>query len=359
MSCRFCESLSETRFTRVYLWPPHGHTRSKLSRLFRDHLEPVDPRLGEGCLVTDISDVGRFATEVEGSLLVNEQQDTRVLPSSDGAVGLSDLARVTSLRALVEAVQGNWIGRMLRERRYKSFTQPIIDLSAGAVFGHEFLLRGFEADGSLISAGAIFGAAREPRVLAHLDRAARLNAVRTAKAENLTGKLFINFTPSAIYEPSQCLRSTVSAVAEEDLKPSDVVFEIVESEKVDDYAHLKGIVNFYRRAGFKIALDDFGTGYNNLASLFALHPDFIKLDVVLTRAAHEDGFSRSLIGHLIATARTEGIRVIAEGVEDRAILSLLRHLGVDFGQGYYFGRPSARPVREIADGMLMPSPSLG
>jgi EAL domain-containing protein (putative c-di-GMP-specific phosphodiesterase class I) len=345
MVCRACQEIPSRPFSRAYLWAPDGHPAAKVAGLLARRRLPVDPRLGEDCLVVAVDDPERFVTEIAGTLLASELRDTKVLVTDGGEVGLQDLRRVTTLRELVDDVRGDWVAELLRDRRYESFVQPIVRLSDGAVLGHEFLLRGRERDGSAVSAAAIFGAARHPRLVAALDRVARINAVRTAKRLGVPGKLFINFAPNAIYEPSHCLRTTVTAVREEGLDPNDVVFEIIESERVDDYAHLRGIVNFYRAAGFQIALDDFGTGYNNLSSLFALRPDFIKLDIVLTRAARDDGPRRNLLGHLIASAASEGIGVIAEGIEDAETLALLRDLGATFGQGYHLGRPSASPAQ--------------
>jgi len=352
MACAVCGQTPEPPVSRLYLWPPAGHTRAKLRRLLGERSLSADPRLGAHCLVAPIGDLRRFATAVAGALLHNEQQDTRALATDEREPVPGDFARVTTLRDLVLATQGAWVSEVLRDKRYKSVTQPIVALADGTVFAHEFLLRGWEPGGETLTAAAMFGAAREPRLLARLDRAARLSAVQTAATHGLRSRTFVNFTPSAIYEPDQCLRTTVSAVQDAGIEPGRVVFEIVESEKVDDYAHLKGIVNFYRRSGFQIALDDFGTGYNNLEALFALKPDFIKLDIQLTRAAREAGFARSLIGHLVTTAHVEGTRVVAEGIEDRETLILLRELGVDYAQGYYFGRPSEHPLETIDPGLL-------
>jgi EAL domain-containing protein (putative c-di-GMP-specific phosphodiesterase class I) len=344
MACPTCDTLPCATFSQVHVWPPAGHPAAKLAGLLTRRRLPDEPSLGPGCLIATVDDAERFATELAGTLTASELRDTRALVTDGSPVTLTDLRRVTSLRDLVEAVKGRWVAELLREQRYQSFVQPIVRLGDAAPIGHEFLLRGRDRDGTVLSAAAIFGASRDPRVLATLDRTARINAVRTAKRLRLPGKLFVNFAPAAIYEPSHCLRTTVSAVHEEGIDPGDVVFEIIESERVEDYAHLRGIVNFYRSSGFQVALDDFGTGYNNLSSLFALRPDFIKLDIVLTRAAREGGSSRSLLGHLVRTARADGIGVIAEGIEDTETVALLVDLGVDYGQGYHFGRPAERPA---------------
>ena len=93
--------------------------------------------------------------------------------------------------------------------------------------------------------------------------------------------------PGSVYDPGVCLRTTVNAIVKAEIPPERVIFEIVESERVKDMGHLRGIVNFYRSAGFKIALDDYGSGYNNLDTLMQLEPDYLKLDKSLVQRMAE------------------------------------------------------------------------
>src|SRR3954470_18325672 len=201
MPCQLCQNLSSISFSRVYLWPPGGHPAAKLGGLLAQRRLADDDRFGSGCIIATIDDLERFATELTGTLIASEMRDTAALVTDGSELSLADLKRVTTLAALVEAIKGRWVIELLRDQRYQSFVQPIVALADRRVLGHEFLLRGRDQDGGLLSAAAIFGASREPRTLASLDRAARVCAVRTAKRLGIAGKLFINFTPSAIYEP--------------------------------------------------------------------------------------------------------------------------------------------------------------
>lgn len=136
MTCAICGQLPELHATRLYLWPPAGHSRAKLERLLGERPLRADPRFGPGCLVAEVGDLRRFATAAVGALLVNEQQDTRVLAMDEREVALGDLARVTTLRALILATQGAWVSELLGDKRYKSVTQPIVALEDGAVCGY-------------------------------------------------------------------------------------------------------------------------------------------------------------------------------------------------------------------------------
>ena len=107
-------------------------------------------------------------------------------------------------------------------------------------------------------------------MLFYLDRVCRESSIRTASMYRITKKLFINFIPTVIYESSLCLQSTDRVLNEEKLNASQMVFEEVETEKVEDYGHLNRILNNYRSKGYSTALDDIGSGYSNISSLLEL-----------------------------------------------------------------------------------------
>ena len=116
-----------------------------------------------------------------------------------------------------------------------------------------------------------------------------------------------------------------------------------------DLEHLRGIVNYYRAAGFRIALDDYGSGFNNLDTLLTLRPDFLKLDKALVEQVTVGQSQRDMVGMFATQCRNEGIATIGEGVEDEPTARTLHDLGVDLAQGYYFGRP-VDPATEAAAG---------
>ena len=94
-----------------------------------------------------------------------------------------------------------------------------------------------------------------------------------------------------------------------------------------------------RRRGVRLAVDDAGAGFASLRHIVRLSPDFIKLDVSLTRGIDIDPVRQSLAAALVSFARDTGPVVVAEGIETEAELEALRHLGVPLGQGFHLGRP--------------------
>jgi EAL domain-containing protein (putative c-di-GMP-specific phosphodiesterase class I) len=119
-----------------------------------------------------------------------------------------------------------------------------------------------------------------------------------------------------------------------------IVLEVTEHVEVADYDALAGYLHQLRAAGCRIAVDDAGAGYASLRHILRLRPDYIKLDMTLTRDIDTDGDRRALASSLLTFAREVSATVIAEGIETQAELETLRGLGATLGQGYFLARPS-------------------
>lgn len=160
---------------------------------------------------------------------------------------------------------------------------------------------------------------------------------------NICQKVFINFSPNSIYNSRTCLDSTVAMIDEVGLQREQVVFEIIESERLLEMAHLKRIVGFYREKDFGVALDDVGVGYSSLAVLLELRPDYIKIDKTLIQGVHADADKAVVVGKLIETAQHLNIQTIAEEIKTKQEAEWARTHGADFLQGCFFARPATPP----------------
>jgi EAL domain-containing protein (putative c-di-GMP-specific phosphodiesterase class I) len=89
-----------------------------------------------------------------------------------------------------------------------------------------------------------------------------------------------------------------------------------------------------------IAIDDFGVGYSNFIRVLDFSPDFLKIDGRLIRNINSDKLSYSIVESIVSFAQKEELKTIAEFVESREIYDTIREMGVDYSQGYYFGKPS-------------------
>lgn len=337
MTCPHCESTTAFRGKIVHIWPPQGHSLAKLEKALKlagyAGVERDD-------LMLTVHDVEHsdLAKQFEEVFTEPERRDSRLLVTEGERVTVSHIPRVLNVETYIVSVHGAWLEDVLREERLHFHFQPIVDREQ-RIYGHEALVRASYRDGTPISPAQLFSAAATPALLASLDRQARLGAVSHMPSMPSGTRMFINFMPSTIYDPYYCLQSTAKAVEAIGVDPRNVVFEVVESDKVQDGEHLRNIVQFYMDNGYSVGLDDFGTGNNNLVTLLEMNPNFIKIDKAITNRLVDDNASRGLVRDLVRQAGSRGTQVIAEGVETESEHALCLDLGVDFFQGFYFARP--------------------
>lgn len=220
--------------------------------------------------------------------------------------------------------------------------QPIVDLQNNRIFAQEALVRGLNRE----SAGEIISKVNDENIY-QFDQMCRVKAVRLAAKLKIDSYLSINFLPNAVYRPENCIRTTIKAASENNFPLDKIIFEITEVEKVSDNSHLKNIVTEYQRQGFKTAIDDFGAGYSGLNLLSVFQPDFIKLDMELTRAIDANPIKQSIVKGILHVASDLGIVIIAEGIETKAELETLQDFGVNIFQGFYFAKPAFESLAEI------------
>ena len=345
-NCQRCEVLPPalTGAGTLHLNLPHTHTLGKvLSHLVRGG--SLFTRQG-GVVSVEVNTggLGGLIGPVADLMSATERRDTRAFFQPNGtAADLNAAFQIDKLDTFAARVGSEWLLDLMRQDRLVSHYQPILTADGQEVYGYECLLRGEAADGRTVPAGAIFDAGRRADLLFQLDLAARRAALRGAAHHNIQARLFVNFAPNAIYDPEFCLDSTVRLCDELGLSPGRVVFEMVESEKLPDMAHLKAIVGYYRRHGFEVAVDDLGAGYSSLQLLLALRPDYVKLDMSLTRGVDRDPGKAVLAAKLLEAAQDLRLSTVAEGIETRGEWAWVRDHGINFVQGFLFAKPAVPP----------------
>lgn len=121
-----------------------------------------------------------------------------------------------------------------------------------------------------------------------------------------------------------------------------VVFEILESDYINDYTLLEDFILKYRKQGVKIAIDDFGTGYSNFAHILKIRPNYIKIDGSLIKNINSDKNSYEMVKSIVDFSKALNIKVVAEFVHSKEVYENLLDLGVDEFQGFYLGEPSLK-----------------
>jgi len=118
-----------------------------------------------------------------------------------------------------------------------------------------------------------------------------------------------------------------------------LTFELLEDANIEKYEVLSEFILKVKKLGVSIAIDDFGSGYSNFIRLINYKPDFLKIDGTLIKNIHKDKYSYSVVKAIVALAKENNIKTVAEFVENEEIFNVVKELGIDYSQGYYFGKP--------------------
>ena len=233
---------------------------------------------------------------------------------------------------------------IIQQGEFTSHLQPIIDLNDDSLFGYESLLR-VGSGRKAVNPGELFEVASLTGFHSMLDQKARKSAIECRKNQVKPGiKSFINFLPSTIYNPEFCLRHTFKIVNEIGVNPEDLIFEVVETEKIEDVEHLRSVLDVYKREGMKVALDDVGSGFATVEMLTLLQPDYVKIDRSFISYCDRNTENQKFLRKVMKIAGELNILVLAEGIERKEELLFCKDIGIHYAQGYFIGKPAQTAI---------------
>jgi EAL domain-containing protein (putative c-di-GMP-specific phosphodiesterase class I) len=261
------------------------------------------------------------------------------------AVRLSDYDALPLPAATVlDRARTDWLPEFLSFGKMFPHFQPIVDLSTGRPIGREALMRG-KLGAMELRGGELFAAAEAHDALFSFDARARAAAITVGLPLLPAGeKLFVNLDPRAVIDVQGSLQTTWPVVERVGGNPAAVGIEFVQPERCPDPALLSALAEAHREQGATIVLDDLSGGGDALAALEAVRPDIAKLDAVFLEGVETSEARRRLVAAIVECAHEQDCLVVAEGVERVGQFEAVRELGVDFGQGFYFGQPTERPL---------------
>ena len=251
---------------------------------------------------------------------------------------------------------GAGLRRALERGELTVVYQPLVRLESGLDFGAEALLRWERPGRGTVSPAEFVPLAEETGLIGEIgarvlrDACARARewgmARRDREGDGALPTVWVNLSARQLYEPG-VVGLVEDALEEAELEPGSMGLEITESVAMDGaglgvgrtVSALRGL----RDLGVRLAVDDFGTGYSSLSQLKRLPVDVLKIDRSFVAGLGSDAGDRAIVSAVVNLARDLGLEVVAEGVETEGQLQILRELGCDMAQGYYFARPlSAR-----------------
>jgi EAL domain-containing protein (putative c-di-GMP-specific phosphodiesterase class I) len=234
------------------------------------------------------------------------------------------------------------IDELIRNRRLTTHFQPIYATMDGLVFGFEALARQ-TAPASFPDSGELFKAASITGCLTALDKLCLENALSCLAETRFLDHdwhLFINICPETFMNPAFSCRIFTDLVRGMGISCERVILEITEESVISNYALFRSSLDSYRQQGFKIAIDDFGAGYAGLKMLSTVEPDFVKIDRHFIADINRSYINTKLVEAVATVCNRIGINVVAEGIERREELTVVRTMGIDLIQGFLLGQPA-------------------
>ncbi len=234
----------------------------------------------------------------------------------------------------------NMLKSALEEGRLVSYYQPIYNNRTGEINKYECLARLISAEGNVYSPYFFIDISKKSRLYQKITRKIVTDAFETFKSNTATFSL--NLSIDDILD-----KNTIDFIFE-GMKRYDigsrVIFEILESEGIENYENVAEFINAAKELGAKVAIDDFGSGYSNFSHILKLNIDFLKIDASIIKNSDTDKNSQIISQTIVDFSKKLNIKTVAEFVHSHDVFEIVKNFGVDFSQGYYIAEPKKELV---------------
>ena len=217
-----------------------------------------------------------------------------------------------------------------------SYFQPIIDNNTQEIVKYESLVRLIDENENIVSPAQFLDVSKKGTYYTKITN--RVIETSFALLDTITHNVSINL--SVLDIENENVRKKINELIENEKYKGRVTFELLEDEDIKDIKLVKEFIRSVKSKGnVKIAIDDFGSGYSNFERLLDYTPDILKIDGRLIKNIETNTFSRNIVETIVTFAKKQNIKTIAEFVENENIYKILYNMGIDYSQGYYFGKP--------------------
>lgn len=280
----------------------------------------VDPGPNTSLAHADIAlhqakEIGKSLAFYDGNAMVEEQYKANIATAS----------------AIHKALN---LGRII------CYYQPIVSLQSEGIDKYETLVRMVDESGHIIPPVDFLKIAQKTRLYPKITEVVVRQACEAF--EGRSEEFSINLSIRDILDPN-----TVHIIEETIVKTDTahrVVFEILESEGIENFDAVIAFMHRMKKLGARIAVDDFGTGYSSFENILKLDPDYIKIDGSLIRSINTDPKHAIIVQAIADFASKLGAKTIAEFVESEEIFDHLKMINITYSQGYYSGKPAPLPM---------------
>ena len=281
-----------------------------------------------------------------GEHLLRDATAAMLQAKASGRAGFVIFDKTMHQQAMARLKIEGDLRQALDRKEFRLAYQPIVDLNEGRVTGFESLLRWQHPESGLTSPDAFLSIAMELGLMKSIGEWTLVEACRQLKVWQEQFPRVRPLTVSVNFSIGQFAQDDLTHLIQKLLErsgidPSSVKLEITESEMMKNPEAAIKVLDEIKAQKIDTCLDDFGTGYSSLSHLQQLAIRFLKIDQSFVRRLGTEDDALAVVKTIITLAHQLGRQVIAEGVETAEHLVILRSLGCEYGQGYFFAKPLA------------------
>ena len=260
----------------------------------------------------------------------------RAVESNMSLIFANNLVEEAQIKAQKNIETIYMVKKALDNFKIISYFQPIIDNKSKKIFKYESLVRLINEEGEIVSPFFFLDVSKKGAYYAKITN--RVIESSFNILNHIEHNVSINLSVLDIENAS--IRKKLIELVSKDKYKGRVTFELLEDENIKDFNVVKNFISHVKKVGnVKIAIDDFGSGYSNFERLLEYTPDILKIDGSLIKNIETNSFSRNIVETIVTFAKKQNIKTVAEYVENEEIYNILNEIGVDYSQGYYFGKP--------------------
>lgn len=295
--------------------------------------------------------IGVVVIDCNSSLVeVLKQADSACFAAKEAGRDRIHVFTETDTELVQRSGEMRWVARIqqaLNDNRMVLYSQPIKPTQRGksSLPHHELLIRMLDDDGSIISPGEFLPAAERYNLAAAIDMWTvehvlfRLQQARQL-GHDIQGIYAINLSGQSLGD-TRFYERIIRLIKEAGLKDVGAIlcFEVTETAAITNMRSALHFINELRQIGCQIALDDFGSGLSSFAYLKQMPIDYLKIDGMFVNDCVHNSVNLEIVNSINGIGQVLGLKTVAEFVEDEPTLVTMRHLGLDFVQGFKIGRP--------------------
>ncbi len=242
------------------------------------------------------------------------------------------------------AVRGDFIKKAIQQERVQPFFQPIVEISSGKIYGYDIHARIKDEDGYIL-AGQFIRPATELGYIEEIDRiiferSISLYHTIQQKSAITAPKLFFNASVERFFN-KDFVNDVIKTLNKYNVLPENIIFQITESEALPTINRFIELINSLKAHGVGFLLKDFGSGFSSFMYLKYLDVSYVKIEGSLIKNINIDRRDLVLVRHMVEMLQRFNIKSVASHVENIEVHKILRDMGLDFAQGFYYGYPDS------------------